>query len=187
MMRTIFAASMAGLLAIAGVAIAGDSKDTCLKAGDPIGPFYVTKVAGPDDNVKTGQTLCYRCKYGSRPMVMVFARETGGKVADLVKQLDTAVAKHEDAELRSFVTLIGGETESLRGTAEKMAKSVGVKNVPITVAEDSENGPSNYKLDPKAEVTVVVAKDSEVKCQHTFTAADIDIAAVMKEVQGLLN
>ena len=187
MMRTIFAASLAGVLAIAGYAIAGDSNDTCLKAGDPIGPFYVTKVAGPEDNVKSGQTLCYRCKYGSRPMVMVFARETGGNVTELVKQLDSAVAKNEDAQLKSFVTLIGGEVEALRGTAEKMAQSAGVKNMPITVAEDSVNGPSNYKLDPKAEVTIVVAKNSEVKAQHTFTAADLDVAAVMKEVQGLLN
>lgn len=187
MLRTIFAASLVGVLAITGLAIAGDSNDTCLKAGDPIGPFYVTKVAGPADNVKEGQTLCYRCKYGSSPMVMVFARETGGKVGELVKQLDAAVAKHEDAKLKSFVTLIGGEADSLRGTAEKMAKQVGVKNVPITVAEDSENGPSNYKLDPKAEVIVVVAKDSEVKVQHTFKASEVDVAAVMKEVQGLLN
>jgi hypothetical protein len=187
MLRTIFAAALAGVLVVTGLAIAGDSNDKCLKAGDPIGPFYVTKVSGPEDNVKSGQTLCYRCKYGSRPMVMVFARETEGKVAELVKQLDAAVAKHEDAELKSFVTLIGGETDALRATAEKMAKKAGVKNVPITVAEDNENGPSNYKLDPKAEVIVVIAKDSEVKAQHTFKAAEIDVAAVMKEVKGLLN
>jgi hypothetical protein len=183
----VVAASLAGVMAIAGFAIADDSSDTCLKAGDPIGAFYVVKVAGPEDNVKSGQTLCYRCKYGSRPMVMVFARETGGKVTDLLKQLDAAVAKNDDAQLKSFVTLIGSDSEKLKATAEKVASSTGVKNIPITVAEDNENGPSTYKLDPKAEVTIVVAKNSEVTAQHTFKAADVDVAAVMKEVQGLLN
>jgi hypothetical protein len=187
MLRTIFAASMAGVLAIAGLAVANDAKENCLKAGDSISPFYVTKVAGPEDNVKTGQTLCYRCKYGSSPMVMVFARETGGNVTELVKQLDAAVAQNQDAKLRSFVTLIGGEVASLTKTAEKMAKTTGTKNVPITVAEDNENGPSTYKIDPKAEVVIVVAKNSQVTAQHSFNAADVDVAAVMKEVAGLLN
>lgn len=187
MARTVFAASMAGLMLIAGAAFAADSAETCLKKGDDIGPFYVTKVAGENDDVAVGKTLCYRCKYGSRPMVMVFTRETGGKVTELVKQLDSAVAKHEDAQLRSFVTLIGGETESLQKEAEKFAKAAGTKNVPIAVAEDAENGPSNYKLDPKAEVTIVVAKDNKVTAQHTFAADSVDVAAVLKEVAGLVN
>lgn len=187
MARMLAAASLAGLMMFAGMSVAADSKDACLEPGDSIGPFYVTKVAGPEDGVTKGATLCYRCKYGSRPMVMVFARETGGKVADLVKGLDATVAKHEDAQLRSFVTLIGTEADTLKQTGEKMSASIGLKNIPVVVAEDVENGPSNYKLDPKAEVTVVVANNSKVVAQHTFKAADVDVAAVMKEVQSILN
>ncbi len=186
MVRTVFAASMAGLMLIAGISTAADSAE-CLKKGDDIGPFYVTKVAGPEDGVEKGKTLCYRCKYGARPMVMVFARETTGKVAELVKQLDGAVAKNEDAQLRSFLTVFGADAEALQKQAEKVALTAGVKNVPVVVAEDTESGPSTYKLDPKAEVTVVMAKDGKVTSQHTFTAADIDVAAVMKEVQTLVN
>lgn len=186
MARTVFAAALAGVMLFVGFAGAEDKADQCLKAGDPIGPFYVTKVAGADD-VEVGKTLCYRCRYGARPMVMVFARETGGKVAELTKQLDQAVTKHQDAQLRSFVTIIGGETDSLTKTAEKFAKSADAKNVPITVAEDNENGPSAYKIDPKAEVVVVLAKDGKVTGQHSFAADSVDIAAVMKEVSSLLN
>jgi hypothetical protein len=187
MARTLVAATLAGLMMFAGMTIAADSKDACLQAGDSIGPFYVTKVAGPEDNVTKGATLCYRCKYGSRPMVMVFARETGGKLGDLVKGLDAAVAQHEDAQLRSFVTLIGGNADTLKQTGEKMAASLGIKNVPVTVAEDTENGPSNYKLDPEAEITVVVANNSKVVAQHTFKANEIDIAALMKDVKTVVN
>ncbi|XZE51492.1 hypothetical protein SH139x_003146 [Planctomycetaceae bacterium SH139] len=187
MARMMMAATLAGLMMVAGYSVAKDSKDACLQAGDSIGPFYVTKVAGPEDGVANGKTLCYRCKYGSSPMVMVFARETGGKMDQLVKGLDSAVAQHQDAKLRSFVTLIGGDVSKLTQTAEKMAANLGVKNLPVVVAEDAENGPSNYKLDPKAEVTIVVAKNGKVSAQHTFAAADIDIEAVMKEVKTLIN
>ena len=108
-------------------------------------------------------------------------------MAELVKQLYGAVAKNEDAQLRSFLTVFGGEAEALQKQAEKVALTAGVKNVPVVVAEDTEAGPSTYKLDPKAEVTVVIAKDGKVTSQHTFAAADIDVAAVMKEVQTLVN
>lgn len=188
MSRTVFATALAGLMMVVGFAVAADdAKDNCLKSGDPIGPFYVTKVAGPEDGVENGKTLCYRCKYGARPMVMVFARETGGKVAELAKQLDQVVAKNEEAQLRGFFTLIGAETEALTQTAQKLAKTSSVKHVPITVAEDTENGPSAYKIDPKSEVTVVLAKDSKVTAMHTFSADQLDIAAVIKEVQTLVN
>ena len=45
------------------------------QVGEPVGAFTVTKVTGnPDDGVEDGKTLCYRCKMGQRPVVMVFAR-----------------------------------------------------------------------------------------------------------------
>ena len=189
MVRTGFAAALAGLMMIATVtAVAADKAVDGLKKGDAIGAFYVTKVAGAtDDGVEQGQQLCYRCKYGSRPMVMVFTRETGGKVTELVSKLDEAVAKHDDAQLKGFVTLIGDEKDSLKQKAEKFAEQAKAKTIPVVVAEDTENGPSSYQLDPKAEVTVVVATESQVVAKHTFKADQIDVAAVMKDVEGMLK
>ena len=75
---------------LASVAVAVELKSG-LEPGKLIGPFDVVKCAGPDDKVKVGDELCYRCKYGARPMVMVFSRTTDAKVAALVKKLDGAV------------------------------------------------------------------------------------------------
>lgn len=189
MVRTVFAAALAGLMVVATVsAVAADKAIDGLNKGDAIGAFYVTKVAGAaDDGVEQGQQLCYRCKYGSRPMVMVFARDTNGKVGELVSKLDEAVAKHDDAQLKGFLTLIGGEKASLKKQAEKVAEKIDAKHIPVVVAEDTENGPSSYQLDPQAEVTVVVADDSQVVSRHTFKAADVDVAAVMKDVESILK
>ena len=45
------------------------------QVGERVGAFTVTKVTGnPDDGVEDGKKLCYRCKMGQRPVVMVFAR-----------------------------------------------------------------------------------------------------------------
>lgn len=120
-------------------------------------------------------------------MVIVFARDTGGKVTDLVKQLDAAVAKNEDASLKGLLTLIGEDAASLKEDASKIAEKAGVKNVPVVVAKETKTGPLNYKLAGDAAVTIVVAKDSQVVNTHVYSADKIDIAAVMADVQQILH
>ena len=160
-----------------------------LKAGDSIGAFYVTKVAGAeDDGVEQGEQLCYRCKYGSRPMVMVFARDTGGKLNDLVKEIDAAVKANEDAELKGFVTLMGEDAAALKETAAKVAKTSGATSVPVVIAKDNVTGPSNYKIDENAAITVVLANDSKVVAARKFNKAEkVNVAGVMKVVNKMLN
>ena len=123
MVRTVFAASLAGLLTIAAVSAgAADKAIDGLKKGDPIGAFYVTKVAGPPTTGSSRDSSCATAaSTAAVPMVMVFARQTGGKVNDLVSQLDQAVAQNKDAQLRGFLTLIGGKKENLTKQAEKVA------------------------------------------------------------------
>jgi len=187
-MSRLFLGSVLTAALVASVAVAADTASVGLKQGDSIGAFYVTKVAGaPEDGVKSGQELCYRCKYGQRPMVMVFTRKAGDKVTQLVSQLDQAVAENTDAQLKGFVTVMGSDQSSLKESAKQIAEGSKSKMVPVAVAADSENGPANYRLDPNAEVTVVIANESQVVATHAFAADSVDVAAVMKEIKQLLN
>ncbi|MGI9471080.1 MAG: hypothetical protein ACR2NZ_06090 [Rubripirellula sp.] len=162
-------------------------RDT-LKQGDPVGVFYVTKVAGAeDDGVKPGDDLCYRCRYGSSPMVMVFARRTGGRVTELVKRIEAAVSNHKECRLKGLVTLMGENSSELKEAAGHVATEAAVTHVPVVVAKEFKTGPLNYKLSSDAAVTVVVAKDSQVVTTHTFATDKIDVSAVMIGVQQILN
>ena len=174
---------------VLGSAVAASASDSdCLKQGDAVGVFYVTKVAGADeDGVEVGEDLCYRCRYGSSPMVMVFARSTKGRVSTLVKEIDSAVSTNEESRLKGLVTLIGDEPGKLKEQAGKIAEQAAVKKVPVVIAKDAKTGPLNYKLSEDVDVTVVVAKDSQVVSTHTFPAERIDVAAVIKEVNQILN
>lgn len=188
MSRLMMPLAVFGLL-LGSVASAKENAEQCLQTGDSIGAFYVTKVAGAeDDGVEAGEQLCYRCRYGSRPMVMVFARDTGGKLNSLVKEIDSAVQGNEEAELKSFVTLMGEDASKLKNTAAKFAKKTGAKNIPVVVAKDNVTGPSNYKISDKAAVTIVVANNSQVVASHSFdNAKDVDVNAVMNEVKKIVN
>jgi hypothetical protein len=186
-MSRLFLGSVLSAALIAGVAVAADSASG-LKQGDSIGAFYVTKVAGAeDDGVEAGKELCYRCKYGQRPMVMVFTRKNSDKVSQLVSQLDKAVDKHGDSQLRAFVTVMGDDQAELKNSAKEIAKTSEAKKVPVAVAADNANGPASYRLDPKADVTVIIANESQVVASHSFKADSVDSAAVMKEIEQMLQ
>ena len=159
-----------------------------LQQGDPIGAFRVVKAAGAaEDEVEIGQELCYRCRYGSRPMVMVFLRSTEGKVAELTKKLDQAIAEHSDAQLKGLVTLLGEDAGVLKSSATKFVAESGVANVPIVVAKEIKTGPLNYRLPEEVEVMIVVASDSQVVSTHASDADAIEIDTVMKNISAMLK
>ena len=176
-------------LVAGAVAVAAELKSG-LEPGKLIGPFDVVKCAGPDDNVKVGSELCYRCKYGARPMVMVFSRSTDDNVASLVKKLDGAVAANSDKQLAAFVNLLGADRDALEGKAKEFSSSTKAANVPMVVPVEFENGPADYGINPAAEVTVIVAKGGKVTANHGFAKGALDdaaIAAVLKDAQALVQ
>ncbi|MEO1615361.1 MAG: hypothetical protein AAFV88_05900 [Planctomycetota bacterium] len=188
MLRSMMSFALLGLL-LAPAAPAAESAGECLKAGDGIAPFYVTKIAGAEnDGVEAGKELCYRCRYGQKPMVMVFTRTTDGKMGKLVKGLDSAIQSNEEAELKGLVTVLGGDKEGAEKTAAKFAETTGAKAIPFAVAAEHETGPIQYKIAEDAAVTVVVAMDSQVVASHQFkSASDVDVAAVMGAVKKMLK
>lgn len=139
-----------------------------LQKDQKIGPFYVTKVAGPEDGVKNGDNLCYRCKYGAKPQVMVFARTADDKLASLVKKLDDAVAKNSDVQLKAFVNILADTKDAADASAKSFASKNTSANVPVVVPNEFANGPDNYGLNPKADLTIIIANRGTVVANHAF-------------------
>lgn len=159
-----------------------------LEAGKPIPAFNVTKCAGSEgDKVKIGDNLCYRCKYGARPMVMVFARKADSKLALLTKDLSTAIEKNEDKQLKAFVNLLGEDREATETSAKKFGAEVKAENVPIVVPDEFSNGPGNYSINPKAGVTVIIATGGKTVTSLAYDSKDLDVKAVMAEVAKLVK
>ena len=149
------------------------------QVGDMVGAFTVTKVAGnPDDGIDDGRTLCYRCKMGSRPVVMVFARTPDEKLAKLVKKIEEEVEEHQAEKLASFVNMIGADAESLKKAAGEFVSKHEIKRVAFVVPEDPKDGPANLKIAPDADVTVVCYKGGEVKANHAFAKGALSDAHI---------
>jgi hypothetical protein len=161
------------------------------QVGDRVGAFTVTKVAGnPDDGVTDGKNLCYRCRTGNKPVVMVFARTADAKLAKLVKKIDEEVEEHADDKLTSFVNMIGSDAESLKKAAAEFVTKHEIKRVAFVVPDDTQNGPPDFKIAPDADVTVVCYKEGKVVANHAFAAGgltDEKVDAVAKASCALVE
>ncbi len=187
-MKSVLGLVVAATMLLSGVANAEELKSG-LKEGAGIGAFYVTKCAGAEeDGVETGKNLCYRCKNGSRPQVMVFTRSTDDKVVAFVKELDEQLKKNEEAQLRAFVNVLGESKDAAMDEAKKLAQATKAASVPFVVPNEFENGPEDYGINPKAEITIILANESKVVANFAAaTAKDFDAKAVMGKLREMLN
>ena len=190
-MRLLTSCAVAVALA-AGVslAVAAELKSGVQK-GDAINAFDVVKCAGStEDGVDLGDKLCYRCKYGNRPMVMVFSRKADANLASLVKKLDAAVAKNADDKLAAFVNLLGDNEEALESHAKDLGKKASAPNVPIVVPVEYENGPADYGISPDAEVTVILAVKGKVVANRAYGSGQFSkksIDTILADVPKILE
>jgi hypothetical protein len=161
-------------LAVSGLALAAEKLQSGLAVGEgPVPPFNVRDITGPSK----GDTLCYRCKYGSQPVVTVFTREMNDTVKDLVKKIDAKVGANKDKKMAAFVVVLTDNPDSVEPKLEALAKDAKITNTPLTIIE-GVTGPPDYKLSKDAEVTVMMWVESEVKVNQAFGKGQLDKKAV---------
>ncbi|HVJ80799.1 MAG TPA: hypothetical protein VNC50_06985 [Planctomycetia bacterium] len=163
-----FGLTSIGLGIAACLAFAGED---CLKPGDGVGPYHVLDVTGP----KAGEKLCYRCQFGNKPVVNVFARTTDENLAGLLTKIDAKLG--EDEKLRGFVTVLTENTDGAVADLKTYAKKHEIKKLPLTVFE-GKAGPDTYKIDKNADVTVMLWVGGKIKAVHTFEAGKLDSKGV---------
>jgi hypothetical protein len=160
-----------------------------LEPGKFVGAFDVTKISGAaEDGVEDGKTLCYRCKNGGRPQIMVFTRSTDAKVVAFVKGLDAALEKNADKELRAFVNVLGDSQDTATAAAKKVAEASEAKLVPFVVPVENENGPEDYGINAKADVTVIYAVGGKVVANYAAgSAKDLNVDVAIEDIKKVLE
>jgi len=156
-----------------------------LQVGEYPGAFYVTDVTGPS----AGEALCYRCQYGSRPVVSIFARSMDDDVKQLVKQIDTLVGEKKDDRLAAFVVLLSDTPDEQASTLKTVATENKITNTPLTTYKKAD-GPRKYDLHEEADITVLMWVDNDVKVNHAFAKGKLTkdaIAKVVSDTSMILN
>lgn len=175
MRNQVWTAAALALVCLAGRAVADVASG--LERGASVPAFYVRDVTGPSK----GEELCYRCKYGSKPVVAVFAKEMTDEVASLVKELDGVVGKNADQKMAGFVVVMAEDPDKSIDRLESVAKTQGIKHMPLTTFYGTA-GPKGYKISEKADITVMMWVDSKVKVSQGFNKGELKADTIKKVV-----
>lgn len=181
MKKFLVAAMILGMAGVAGAA----EVESGLQPGDRPDAFNVRDVTGPE----AGKSLCYRCKYGARPVVSIFTRDIDDNVTNLIKEVDKQVGANEDKKMAAFVVLLTDDPDAAEAKLSEVAKKNGIKNVPLTLYDGSA-GPEEYKIAKDADVTVMMWNKSDVKVNHAFAKGGLkkeDVKKVAADTSKILE
>jgi len=179
-------ASFAVVALVVCSAVIAEELKSGLNVGESVDAFNVSDCTGP---AQGKAPLCYRCRYGNRPTVCVFAREVNDNLAALIKQIDESVGKNEDKKMAAFVVML---TEDSSGTDTKLkalAAKNKIENVPLTTFADTK-GPASYEVAAGADVTVMMWTEGTVKANHSFAKGKLNkesISKILADTSKILN
>jgi hypothetical protein len=140
------------------------------------GPFTVYNITGKHK----GHYHCQVSENGLNPVVMVVVRgiePQGDGLKELLNKLDNAIDKNPTTRLAGFVVFLSNtlkdvakddkEREALEPKLEDLARGYMLKHLVVCLAEPARL--AAWKLDPDADVTVVLYKDLRTVAVHKLT------------------
>ncbi len=150
------------------------------RIGEGVPSFYVRTVTGPLRN----KSVCYVCRNGSRPCVMVLFRNTPPTLGQLLKAIDKVVDQNRARGLKSFGVLISADPGQAISRLQTLAFDQKI-HLPLSVATDVVGLPSCQNVHRQAEVTVVLYRRQKVVARYGFRAGKLDPAATRRILAGI--
>ncbi len=155
------------------------------QAGEQIHSFFVRAVTGPHRN----RSVCYVCRYGSRPVAMVFVQKVDPRLPALLKAIDGFVDRNRLSGLRSFGVLVTDDSRSVVPILQTMAFDERIR-MPLTASTSTIAGRDAMSLNEKAATTLVLYRDQRAVTTLAFPHGKIDDQAVertLKALQSLID
>ncbi|MCA8960316.1 MAG: hypothetical protein KDC38_07375 [Planctomycetes bacterium] len=152
-----------------------------LQPGETAGAFYVDDVTGP----RAGSSLCYACAFAKRTVINIQTRKLTAELGQLLRSIDRSVSsasKMTADSKHAFLVYLTDDPDTAEAELVAFAKKHTLVNIPLTLYDDP-TGPPDYKISPKAETTVLMWSNTEVKANHAFAPGKFDVGAVA-EVWG---
>ncbi|MCA9070021.1 MAG: hypothetical protein KDA84_13910 [Planctomycetaceae bacterium] len=153
--------------------------------GDYVPTFYTRAVTGPLMN----RSVCYVCRNGQRPVVMVVLRKLGDDFKPLLKQLDSLVDNHRAEGLRSFGVFVSEDPSEAISKVQTFSFDHKI-TLPLTVASTTIAEPHCQNIHEDADVTVVLYEKRRVVKRYAFRTGELkppQIQKVSQSIQQLLK
>jgi hypothetical protein len=181
-----------GLFAITPEGWSNDSrppKKQPLKSGRAVGQlvpsFYVRAVTGPLSN----KSVCYVCRNGERPVVMVILRRLDPETTKLLKALDKLIDKNRAMGLRGFAVWMHDDPKKVSPKLQTLSFNEKLA-LPLTVCTTVIAGASSQSVHRDAAVTVVLYRKQHVVARLAFRRGEVTkdaVSRVLKQTKKLLD
>jgi hypothetical protein len=126
------------------------------KVGATIHPFFVRAVTGPHRN----RSVCYVCRYGARPVVMVVMQKVDPKIGDLLTSIDEVIDENRVSGLRGFGVLVTDDSSRAVPILQTIAFDEKV-HMPLTAATTAIAGASSHNLHRDAATTIILYRNQK--------------------------
>ena len=157
--------------------LAADNLSAALKSGPEVGStvhaFFVRAVTGPHQS----RSVCYVCRYGARPVVMVLLQGVDPNAPKLLKAIDRIVDAGRVEGARSFGVLVTDESARVVPILQTMAFDEKIE-LPLTAATSAVASSTCHNLHPDATTTVVLYRDQKVVATYGFRRGDLTAATI---------
>lgn len=155
------------------------------EAGATVQAFFVRAVTGPLKN----RSVCYVCRNGDRPVVMVFLQGIDPHAVKLMKMIDRMTDAGRVNGARSFGVLVTDDSGVVVPTLQTLAFD-GKIEMPLTSATTAISGPSAHRLHPDAATTVVLYRHQKVVASFGYRRGDLletEIDRMQREIETFLE
>ena len=154
------------------ISAAKHAEKTSANMGEEVASFYVRAVTGP----LAGKSICYVCRHGDRPVVMVLVRELGADVAALLKELDRCVNRHRADGLRCFAVLVTGAPQREAPRLQTLSFDEKLE-LPLTLAGEAIADAAALNIEPDAAITAILYEDRHIVSRFSFRTGTCDAVA----------
>lgn len=155
-----------------GWLLAADGAGATIKSGPEVGStvhaFFVRAVTGPHQS----RSVCYVCRYGARPVVMVLLQGVDPNTPKLLKSIDRIVDAGRVAGARSFGVLVTDESARVVPILQTMAFDEKIE-LPLTAATSAVASSTCHNLHLDATTTVVLYRDQKVVATYGYRRGDL--------------
>jgi len=150
-----------------------------LVVGETVPQFYVRAVTGPLKN----KSVCYVCRNGDRPVIMLLARKVTPELTKLLKDVDKLVDRHRADGLRGFGVFVAAvDSKDLLPKLQTVSFDEDL-SLPLTIAVSSNEGPTGQKLHADADLTVVLYRNQSVVANFAFRDGELNRNRIAKIVE----
>lgn len=133
------------------------------------------------------KSVCYVCRNGDRPVVMLLVRKVTPELTGLLKKIDEAVDANRAAGLRSFGVFLSQDSRTLAPQLQTLAFDAEI-NLPLTIAAAPADGPGGEATHPDAAVTVLLYREQRVLANFAYRTGELgesQIETIMRSVREL--